>query len=63
VDLNERAFGIVRSLAGERPEKPRVASARKGGMVGGPARAAKMTAEQRKSVAMKANAARWKRDT
>jgi hypothetical protein len=63
VDLNERAFDIVRSRSGEKQEKPRAASARKGGTVGGPAHAASMKPERRRDIALKANAARWKRDS
>lgn len=37
--------------------------ARKGGKKGGPARAAKLTAEQRRKIARKAAAARWSKKT
>jgi len=39
-----------------------VALGRLGGKKGGPARAAKLTPEQRKEIAKKAAAARWNRD-
>jgi len=38
-----------------------VALGRKGGKVGGKARAAKLSAERRKEIAVKAAAARWKK--
>ncbi len=51
---------------GHRPRKPRknpyaVALGRKGGLKGGPARAAKMTPEERSESARKAVQARWER--
>jgi hypothetical protein len=51
---------------GQRPRKPRknpyaVALGRKGGLKGGPARAAKMTPEERSESARKAVLARWEK--
>ena len=51
---------------GKSPRKPRknpyaVALGRKGGLKGGPARAAKMTPEERSESARKAVQARWER--
>jgi hypothetical protein len=40
-----------------------VALGRKGGLKGGPARAAKLTAEQRRESALKAAKARWSKKT
>ena len=69
-DPNLMALAIVEAVTGEtlveRPEPPpsgkdpaAVALGRKGGLVGGKARAAKMTAKQRTASAKKAAAARW----
>lgn len=68
-DPNTTAFGIVQALAGETPPKTAdgkdpaaVALGRKGGLKGGKARAAKMTAKQRSASARKAAQARWGKD-
>lgn len=61
IDLNTNAFRIVKSLTGENKEDPRVTTARSAGRVGGRARANKLTAGQRRDIAIKANAARWRR--
>jgi hypothetical protein len=47
------------------PEKDpaAVALGRRGGKKGGPARAAKLTAEQRREIARKAAQARWQRES
>jgi hypothetical protein len=47
MDLNVNAFRIVRDLTTENKQDKRVLAARSGGRVGGPARAAKLTAQQR----------------
>ena len=71
-DINELARAIVDEATGETPEekpspdKPQknpaaVALGRLGGKKGGPARAAKLTPEQRKEIAKKAAATRWNR--
>lgn len=66
-DVNELAALIVGEATGEiEPAPPEVekdpaavALGRKGGLVGGKARAAKLTPEQRSDAAKKAAAARW----
>jgi hypothetical protein len=67
-DVNELARQIVDEATGESEPPPdpdagkdpaAVALGRKGGLKGGKARAAKMTAEQRSEAARKAAAARW----
>lgn len=65
-DLNERAFSIVQQLTGEAPKPPEsdknpaaVALGRLGGLKGGKARAANLTAEQRKTMARNAANSRW----
>jgi hypothetical protein len=70
-DPAELVFGIVQAISGETPPEPApaddgkdpnaVALGRKGGLVGGKARAAKMTAKQRSASAKKAALARWKK--
>ena len=62
MDLNVSAFHIVRQLTTEdEKEGKRSIAARAGGKVGGPARARKLTPDERKEIATKANQARWKR--
>jgi hypothetical protein len=72
-DLNETAFDVVDRLArkseGEaiedeatRKDPAAVALGRRGGLKGGRARAAKMTAEERSEAARKAAAGRWRKD-
>ncbi len=66
-DLNEIARQIVDEATGEAPkldpdegkDPAAVALGRKGGLKGGKARAAKMTAEERSAAAKKAADARW----
>jgi hypothetical protein len=66
-DVNELAKQLVGEATGEiEPVDPAagkdpaaVALGRRGGLKGGKARAANMTAEQRKEAAQKAAAARW----
>ena len=66
-DTNQLAASIVQEATGETPPKPTdpdknpnaVALGRLGGQKGGRARAAKLTAEQRRAIARKAAAARW----
>ncbi len=60
--------GTVDGIVTEEDAKPEknpaaVALGRLGGKKGGPARAAKLTPEQRKEIAKKAAAARWKNRT
>jgi hypothetical protein len=64
-DANEIAFRVVQESLGEKPKKKRknpaaVALGRKGGLVGGHARAAKMSKAERSASAKKAAQARWK---
>lgn len=61
MDLNVSAFRIVRQLTTENKDLKRSSAGRTAGKVGGPARAAKLTPERRKEIAVKANRARWKR--
>jgi hypothetical protein len=65
-DINQLAAKIVALSTGqtvepeETPEKQYAREfARKGGLVGGKARAASLSAEKRKTIAKKAAAARW----
>src|SRR5438045_2066021 len=69
-DPAEMAHGILQAITGELPPDPptddgknpaAVALGRKGGLVGGKARAAKMTKAERTTAAKKAAAARWGR--
>ena len=59
MDLNVSAFRIVKNLTTENKDDKRSSAARAGGNIGGPARAKKLTAEQRLEIAVKANRARW----
>jgi hypothetical protein len=67
-DLNELARAIVDEATGEAPPEPErpakdpaaVELGRKGGLKGGKARAAKLSAKRRSEIAKKAAAARWK---
>jgi hypothetical protein len=64
MDLNVTAFRIVKQLTTENKEEKPVSTARRAaGRIGGPARAAKLTPEQRKEIAVKANKARWQKRT
>jgi hypothetical protein len=68
-DVNELARQIVDEVAGDTPpfdpdegkDPAAVALGRRGGLKGGKARAAKMTAKQRSEAARKAAKARWSR--
>jgi hypothetical protein len=67
IDVNELAKQVVDEATGEEPpldpnegkDPAAVALGRKGGLKGGKARAASMTAEQRSEAARKAAQARW----
>lgn len=70
-DPNTLAYNVVREAVGdeekfapeEREKNPHaVALGRLGGKKGGKARAAKLTAEERREIARKAAAARWSSD-
>lgn len=65
-DLNQRAKNIVDLATGALESRPQpiknpaaVALGRLGGLVGGKARAKKLTAKERSDIAKKAAAARW----
>ncbi len=68
-DVNPLVRAIVDEATGEAPEAPTepekdpaaVALGRKGGLKGGPARAAKLTRTRRQEIAKKAARARWER--
>jgi hypothetical protein len=63
-DFTQIALDVVRRATGETAEQvptKRQTRARKGGLVGGAARAAKLTAEQRTEIAKVAAQARWKK--
>lgn len=61
MDLNVRAFRTVQEAIREQnpTENAKKAASRKGGLVGGPARAISISAERRTEIAKKANAVRW----
>jgi hypothetical protein len=71
-DLNRLAAAIVGDATDDTPQEPEsdeivarepsTVSGRRGGLKGGRARAANMTAAQRSEAAAKAARARWKRD-
>jgi hypothetical protein len=70
-DVNELAFSIVDDLTSDEPPAPAedaleknpaaVELGRLGGLKGGKARAAKLSAKQRRAIAKKAAKARWKK--
>ncbi len=63
-DVNKLAKRLVGIATGEEPEaeeKPRTRRASKAGKAGGPARAAKLTPEQRSEIARLAAETRWKK--
>jgi hypothetical protein len=61
MDLNVNAFRIVTTLTTEKRDDKRTMAGRAGGKVGGPARARKLTPEQRRAIALTANKARWRK--
>jgi len=68
-DFAETAFHVFEQAIGETPVVPEpdknpaaVALGRLGGLKGGKARAAKLTAERRSEIARNAVEARWKKD-
>ncbi len=70
LDLAQLAKAIVDEATGERKPEPvdtrdpaAVSLGRRGGLVGGKARAAKLTPEKRSEIARKAAAARWEKRT
>lgn len=66
-DANQRAKSIVDMTTGDAPVDSQeknpaaVALGRKGGLVGGKARAAALSSKDRSAIAKKAAEARWKR--
>jgi hypothetical protein len=61
-DLNRLAAAIVGEATDEtppEPESPRAAAGRAGGLKGGKARAASLTAQERSEAARKAAQSRW----
>ena len=60
-DLNLWAKRMVDLATGEAEDKAATPSARKGGLIGGKARAKALTPEQRTEIARAAAAARWKK--
>lgn len=65
-DVNQRAKATLDAFLGERQSEPErvkdpaaVELGRRGGLVGGNARAKKLTPEQRSEIAKKAARARW----
>jgi len=68
-DVNQLAASIVGEATETRAEKPHeknpaaVALGRLGGLKGGPARAASLSAMKRKQIARRAAEARWKKPT
>ena len=64
-DINETAFSVVQQATGQTSVQPiknpaAVALGKLGGLKGGMARAASLTAARRKSIARKAANSRWK---
>lgn len=60
-DPNQLAKSIVALATGETEDKKPLASARKGGLKGGKARASVLTPKQRSEIASIAAHARWKK--
>jgi hypothetical protein len=63
MDLNVRAFRTVQAALKEHSIEmdTKKAASRKGGLIGGRARAASISHERRIEIAKKASAARWKK--
>jgi hypothetical protein len=66
-DVNVTAFEILQAATGQQPTTPApkknpaaVALGRLGGLKGGKARAAKLSAKKRSEIAKKAASSRWK---
>lgn len=59
-DINQVAYGIAQLTTEKKEKNPAaVALGRLGGLVGGHARAAKLTKKKREEIAKKAAATRW----
>jgi hypothetical protein len=62
MDLNVRAFRVVQAAVSEPlTQNKRKESSRKGGRIGGPARAAAISPERRTEIAKRASLARWRK--
>ena len=61
MDVNTKAFDIVRRATSGETETLRSAVARKAGKVGGKARAKALSEKRRTEIARKASLARWQR--
>jgi hypothetical protein len=63
MDINVLAFRIVERATSDEPTETTVLRKKKAaaGVMGGRARAAKLSATERKRIALKANRARWKK--
>jgi hypothetical protein len=63
MDLNVRAFRTVQEAFNEHPteQDTKKAASRRGGLVGGPARAASISSERRTEIAKNASTARWRK--
>lgn len=61
-DINQTAYDLVQQVTQEKPAKnpAAVALGRLGGLKGGKARAASLTAKKRREIAKKAAKSRWK---
>ena len=63
-DFTQIAFDVVQQVTGEAERKKELtgkkADSRKGGLVGGKARAEKLSSEKKSEIAKKAAKARWK---
>ena len=62
MDVNVRAFRTVQAAISGQKHDARKEASRKGGLLGGRARADSMTAQQRREIALKANKARWAKE-
>jgi hypothetical protein len=67
-DVNQMAANMIDAISGELPEEPpttknpaAVILGRLGGLKGGKARAAKLSAKRRKQIAVNAVKARWEK--
>jgi hypothetical protein len=62
-DINQKAHSIVEKVTAEKKKNPAaVELGRRGGLKGGPARAAKLSEQKRKQIAKKAAKARWQKN-
>jgi hypothetical protein len=64
MDINVRAFRTVQAALSEKTEEePKRAASRKGGLIGGRARARSVSRERRIEIAKLASRARWKKQS